>query len=196
MSSYLAKSYDDALREIERLRGLLLRADMALYVNASPSNATVAALRDDIRAALGTQADQPPAAMSAEEHCRMFCAWKGGSPCLADDCPRKAASQPTYGGVPFCDLSASDKEKVNLGIIDADQPEPVVDRPWQEIVKDATRYMWLRREHERDRNLFPLAAVVWKGAGRESATWVNMVDADALDRKIDEQIASDKPSAD
>ena len=38
--------------------------------------------------------DQPPAAMSAEEHCRMFCAWKGGGPCLADDCPRRATHQP------------------------------------------------------------------------------------------------------
>lgn len=75
-----------------------------------------------------------------------------------------------------------------------DSASVAMDRPWQEIVKDATRYMWLRREHERERNLFPLAAVVWKGAGRESATWVNLVDADALDRKIDEQIASDQPS--
>lgn len=26
--------------------------------------------------------------ISAEEHCRMFCAWKGGGPCRATDCPR------------------------------------------------------------------------------------------------------------
>lgn len=27
--------------------------------------------------------------LSAEEHCKYLCAWKGGGPCLADDCPRK-----------------------------------------------------------------------------------------------------------
>jgi hypothetical protein len=26
----------------------------------------------------------------AEQQCRMLCAWKGGDPCLAEDCPRKA----------------------------------------------------------------------------------------------------------
>lgn len=28
-----------------------------------------------------------------------------------------------YGGVPFCDLSAFDKEKVNQGILEADEVE-------------------------------------------------------------------------
>lgn len=27
--------------------------------------------------------------LSAEEHCKWLCAWKGGGPCLADDCPRR-----------------------------------------------------------------------------------------------------------
>ena len=28
--------------------------------------------------------------MTAQEHCSLFCAWKGGGPCTADDCPRKS----------------------------------------------------------------------------------------------------------
>lgn len=32
-------------------------------------------------------AGKPP--LSAEEHCRYLCAWKGGGPCLATDCPRR-----------------------------------------------------------------------------------------------------------
>ena len=35
--------------------------------------------------------------------------------------------RPTYRGVEFCDLSAYDKELVNQGIIEADEPEPVRD---------------------------------------------------------------------
>lgn len=30
--------------------------------------------------------------ISAEEHCKWFCAWNGGGPCRADDCPRRAAT--------------------------------------------------------------------------------------------------------
>ena len=39
------------------------------------------------------QAGSAPAALSAEEYCKLFCAWKGGGPCLADDCPRRKADQ-------------------------------------------------------------------------------------------------------
>lgn len=31
-----------------------------------------------------------------ERDCRLLCAWKGGSPCLLDDCPRRRA-QPQRG---------------------------------------------------------------------------------------------------
>lgn len=31
----------------------------------------------------------PPVVFTAAEHCKLFCAWKGGDPCRADDCPRR-----------------------------------------------------------------------------------------------------------
>lgn len=42
--------------------------------------------------------------MSVQEQCRALCAWKGGAPCLAEDCPRKAyaegqeAARQAFGG--------------------------------------------------------------------------------------------------
>jgi hypothetical protein len=35
--------------------------------------------------------------MTAEEHCKMFCAWKGGGPCLAPDCPRRRTDTSSAG---------------------------------------------------------------------------------------------------
>lgn len=45
-------------------------------------------------------ADEPPAALhdprfkDAAEQCAMMCAWKGGGPCILDDCPRRAVQPP------------------------------------------------------------------------------------------------------
>lgn len=38
-------------------------------------------------------------ARTSEEQCKLMCAWKGGSPCLAEDCPRRRTSkQRDYAG--------------------------------------------------------------------------------------------------
>ena len=31
----------------------------------------------------------PDLKCAAREECKMLCAWKGGGPCLRDDCPRR-----------------------------------------------------------------------------------------------------------
>jgi hypothetical protein len=44
---------------------------------------------------VGTDAGDKVVEGTLAEDCRLFCAWKGGGPCLRDDCPRR---DPSYRG--------------------------------------------------------------------------------------------------
>lgn len=65
-----------------------------------------------------------------------------------------------------------------------------VKQEYSAIIRDAERYQWLRREHDR---AAVLARVCWKRNGRADHEWVDVGEPRCLDELIDREMRQEKP---